>query len=117
MQGALEVALRGRGFFGALGGAIGVFFEFAAAGLVFGEERGGGAESGGETAAGLFGGAVIVESIFAWNGIGRLTIEAVQRRDYTLIMGTTLMFAVLTVVANLLADVSYAIIDPRVRLD
>ncbi len=66
---------------------------------------------------GLFGGAVIVESIFAWNGIGRLTIEAVQRRDYTLIMGTTLMFAVLTVVANLLADVSYAIIDPRVRLD
>ena len=66
---------------------------------------------------GLFGGAVIVESIFAWNGIGRLTIEAVQRRDYTLIMGTTLMFAVLTVVANLLADVSYAIIDPRVRLE
>jgi peptide/nickel transport system permease protein len=65
----------------------------------------------------LFGGAVIIESIFAWNGIGRLTIEAVNRRDYTLIMGTTLMFAVLTLVANLLADVMYAILDPRIRLD
>ncbi|MCC6315932.1 MAG: ABC transporter permease [Thermomicrobiales bacterium] len=65
----------------------------------------------------LFGGAVIVESIFAWNGIGRLTIEAVNRRDYTLIMGTTLMFAVLTMVSNLLADVMYATLDPRIRLE
>ncbi len=66
---------------------------------------------------GLFGGAIIIESIFAWNGIGRLTIEAVNRRDYTLIMGTTLMFAVLTIVSNLVADVMYAVIDPRIRLD
>lgn len=65
----------------------------------------------------LFAGAVIIESIFAWNGIGRLTIEAVNRRDYTLIMGTTLMFAVLTLLSNLLADVMYAILDPRIRLD
>jgi peptide/nickel transport system permease protein len=65
----------------------------------------------------LFAGAVIIESIFAWNGIGRLTIEAVNRRDYTLIMGTTLMFAVLTLVANLIADVMYAILDPRIRLE
>ena len=49
---------------------------------------------------GLFGGAIIIESIFAWPGVGRLTIEAVDRRDYTLIMGTTLMFAVLTMVSN-----------------
>jgi len=66
---------------------------------------------------GLFGGAIVVESIFAWNGMGRLTLEAVDRRDYTLIMGTTLMFAVLTLVSNLLADLIYAVLDPRVRLD
>lgn len=65
---------------------------------------------------GLFGGAVIIESIFAWNGIGRLTIEAVNRRDYTLIMGTTLMFAALTMVSNLIADVAAALLDPRIRL-
>ena len=66
---------------------------------------------------GLFGGAVITEAIFAWNGMGRLTIEAVGRRDYTMMMGTTLMFAVLTMVANLFADVMYAVLDPRIRLD
>jgi len=66
---------------------------------------------------GLFGGALVVETIFAWPGIGRLTIEAVDRRDYTLIMGTTLMFAALTMVSNLLADLVAAGLDPRVRLD
>jgi peptide/nickel transport system permease protein len=65
----------------------------------------------------LFGGAIIIESIFAWPGIGRLTLEAVDRRDYTLIMGTTLMFAVLTMVGNLLADVMNAVLDPRIRLE
>ncbi len=66
---------------------------------------------------GLFGGAVVIESIFAWNGIGRLTLESVDRRDYTMIMGTTLMFAVLTMLSNLFADVMYAVLDPRVRLN
>jgi peptide/nickel transport system permease protein len=59
----------------------------------------------------------VIETIFAWNGIGRLTIEAVNRRDYTLIMGTTVMFAALTMICNLLSDVMYAVLDPRVRLD
>ncbi len=65
----------------------------------------------------LFAGAVIIEQIFAWNGVGRLTLEAVSRRDYTLVMGTTLMFAVLTMTANLFADVMYAVLDPRIRYD
>lgn len=65
----------------------------------------------------LFGGAILVESIFAWNGIGLLTIQAVSQRDYTLVMGTTLMFAVLTMLANLLADLLYAVLDPRIRYD
>jgi peptide/nickel transport system permease protein len=66
---------------------------------------------------GLFGGAVLTETVFAWNGMGLLTLQAVDQRDYTMIMGTTLMFAVLTMVANLIADVAYAVLDPRIRLD
>jgi peptide/nickel transport system permease protein len=65
----------------------------------------------------LFGGAYLIEYIFAWNGAGRLTYQAVQDNDYTLIMGTTLMFAILTMIGNLLADVLYAVVDPRIRYD
>ena len=50
---------------------------------------------------GLIGGAFFIETIFAWPGMGRLTFEAVGRRDYTMIMATTLMFSVLTMVSNL----------------
>jgi peptide/nickel transport system permease protein len=66
---------------------------------------------------GLFGGAFFIETIFAWPGMGRLTFEAVGRRDYTMIMATTLMFSVLTIVSNLIADVLYATLDPRIRLE
>jgi peptide/nickel transport system permease protein len=66
---------------------------------------------------GLFGGAFFIETIFAWPGMGRLTFEAVGRRDYTMIMATTLMFSFLTIVSNLIADVLYATLDPRIRLD
>jgi peptide/nickel transport system permease protein len=66
---------------------------------------------------GLLGGALFIETIFAWPGMGRLTFEAVGRRDYTMIMATTLMFSVLTMVSNLIADVLYAILDPRIRLE
>lgn len=64
----------------------------------------------------LLGGAAIIETIFAWPGMGRLVVEAVQGRDYPVIMATTMMGAVLTVFGNLLADVLQAWIDPRVRL-
>lgn len=65
----------------------------------------------------LFGGAILIESVFAWNGMGLLALQAVEQRDYTLVMGTTLMFAVLTMLANLIADVLYGVLDPRVRVD
>jgi peptide/nickel transport system permease protein len=65
----------------------------------------------------LFGGAYLIEQIFAWNGAGRLTYQAAQGSDYTLIMGATLMFAFLTMLGNLVADVVYAIADPRIRYD
>jgi peptide/nickel transport system permease protein len=65
----------------------------------------------------LFGGAYLIEQIFAWNGAGRLTFQATQSSDYTLIMGTTLMFALLTIIGNLAADILYAVVDPRIRYD
>lgn len=65
----------------------------------------------------LFGGAFFIEQIFSWNGMGRLTLQAVTRSDYTLIMGTTLMFALLTMFGNLLADILYRIVDPRIRYE
>ena len=65
----------------------------------------------------LFGGALIVENVFAYNGMGRLTYDAVLKNDYTVIMGTTLMFAALIMIGNLLADLLYAVVDPRIRYD
>ncbi|MEA2582019.1 MAG: peptide/nickel transport system permease protein [Thermomicrobiales bacterium] len=65
----------------------------------------------------LFGGAYLIEQIFAWNGAGRLTYQAAQSSDYTLIMGATLMFATLTMLGNLAADILYAVADPRIRYD
>lgn len=65
----------------------------------------------------LFSGAVIVESIFSWAGIGRLIVDATFQRDYTVIMGTVVIISFLTIVANLLADVAYAVLDPRIRYD
>jgi len=65
----------------------------------------------------LLGGATIIETIFAWPGMGRLTVEAVSGRDYPVIMATTTIAAVLTVLGNLLADVTYAWADPRVSFD
>jgi len=65
----------------------------------------------------LLSGAVITETIFAWPGIGRLVVNAISRRDYPVIMGTVLVFSVTFVLINLLVDVLYAIVDPRIRYD
>ena len=63
---------------------------------------------------GLIGGTVIIESIFAWPGMGQLAIAAVRARDYPMIMALNLITAVLILSCNLLADVIYAIVDPRI---
>jgi peptide/nickel transport system permease protein len=63
----------------------------------------------------LLSGAVIVESVFAWPGIGSLLINAVQERDYPLIQGIILLIAVIFVTINLVVDILYAVVDPRVR--
>ena len=71
----------------------------------------------GMQAASLLGGAVIVETVFAWPGIGRLAVNAIWRRDYPVIMGTVLVFSVLFVLTNLGVDILYTLIDPRIRYD
>jgi len=65
----------------------------------------------------LLGGAIITESLFQWPGIGRLTYTALLERDYPVLVALNLLFAALTLLGSLLADVGYAVVDPRVRYD
>jgi peptide/nickel transport system permease protein len=67
--------------------------------------------------AGLFSGAVITETIFAWPGIGRMFVQAMFARDYPLLMGILLLGSTMVVVFNLLADVIYGVLDPRIRYE
>jgi peptide/nickel transport system permease protein len=64
----------------------------------------------------VIGGAAITEAVFAWPGMGRLAIEAAFTRDYPLVMGITVVIAVFVVICNLLADLTYGLLDPRIRL-
>jgi peptide/nickel transport system permease protein len=66
---------------------------------------------------GLIGGSVIIEQIFTWPGMGRLFFESIRERDYPTIMGLTLMFSVLTLIGQLLADLLYCLVDPRVSVE
>ena len=63
----------------------------------------------------LLGGAILTETIFAWPGIGRLVVDAIFARDYPLVQGAVLVIALLFVLVNLLVDLSYAYLDPRIR--
>jgi peptide/nickel transport system permease protein len=65
----------------------------------------------------LFSGAIFIEHIFAWPGMGRIMVESIMQRDYALVMATTFMFAVIVVLGNLVADILYAVVDPRIRYD
>jgi len=65
---------------------------------------------------GLIGGSVIFETIFSIPGMGQLFYMAVMARDYPVVMGILVIGAVLTLIGNLLADVSYALADPRIRI-
>ena len=71
----------------------------------------------GPALAGLVTGAFIIETMFGFPGMGRAYVESIQRRDYSMIMGTTLIFAFLVALANLTVDFIYVALDPRIRLD
>jgi ABC-type dipeptide/oligopeptide/nickel transport system permease component len=65
----------------------------------------------------LLGGAVVTETIFAWPGIGRLVVEAIFNRDFPIVQGVVLVVSLAFVVVNLLVDVAYVLIDPRIRVE
>lgn len=66
---------------------------------------------------GLVGGSLIIETIFGWPGMGRLAFHAATKRDYPIIMGTLVMGTVLVIIGNILADVAYGMLDPRITHD
>jgi peptide/nickel transport system permease protein len=65
----------------------------------------------------LFGGAVITESIFAWPGVGRLALQAINARDYPLVQASVLFISVVYVFLNLAVDILYVYLDPRIRYE
>jgi peptide/nickel transport system permease protein len=65
----------------------------------------------------LLGGAVVTETIFAWPGIGRLVVEAIFNRDFPVVQGVVLVVSLIFVAVNVLVDLSYAALDPRIRTE
>jgi peptide/nickel transport system permease protein len=65
----------------------------------------------------LFSGAIVTETIFSWAGMGLLFIDGVRSRDYFLLTGLILITSAFVIICNLLADVIYAVVDPRIRYD
>ena len=63
----------------------------------------------------LLGGAVLTETVFAWPGVGRLLVDAILRRDYPVVQGTVMLLALLFVLINLVVDIVYAFLDPRIH--
>jgi peptide/nickel transport system permease protein len=65
----------------------------------------------------LLSGSVLVETIFAWPGAGRLIVDAIFQRDYPVVMATSFVIAAIVIGGNLVADVLYAAVDPRIRTE
>ncbi|MFK7860060.1 MAG: ABC transporter permease [Granulosicoccus sp.] len=63
----------------------------------------------------MMGGAIVVENIFSWNGVGRMAVEAIFQRDYPIIQGFILTFAIVVVGVSIMLDALYAVLDPRIR--
>jgi len=71
----------------------------------------------GPALAGLLVGSFIIETMFSFPGIGREFVQSITNRDYSMIMGTTLIYGVLIAVANLAVDISYGFLDPRIKVE
>jgi ABC-type dipeptide/oligopeptide/nickel transport system permease component len=63
----------------------------------------------------LLGGVVVIESVFAWPGLGRLLLDAIGNRDYLVVQGGLLVFVLMFLLINLVTDLTYGLLDPRVR--
>jgi len=64
----------------------------------------------------LLGGAVLTETVFAWPGLGRLLVDSINARDFPMVQGIVLTFAAMFIVVNIITDLLYSVVDPRVRL-
>jgi peptide/nickel transport system permease protein len=67
--------------------------------------------------SGLIGGSFIIESIFAWPGMGRLGLNAIRFRDFPVTMGILLISSIMIIAGNLISDILYAVMDPRIRIE
>jgi peptide/nickel transport system permease protein len=65
----------------------------------------------------LLAGAVLTETVFAWPGLGSVVVEAIRQRDFPIVMGAVMLFAFVFVIVNLLVDILYAVVDPRIRFE
>jgi peptide/nickel transport system permease protein len=65
----------------------------------------------------LVGGAVIIETIFAWPGMGRLIVQAIFQRDYPIVLASAFVLSIMVVLGNLIADILYSVVDPRIRVE
>jgi ABC-type dipeptide/oligopeptide/nickel transport system permease component len=70
----------------------------------------------GPITAGLITGSFVIENVFSVPGVGRFFVTSITARDYSMIMGTTLFYALLVAVANILIDVTYGLFDPRIKV-
>ncbi len=70
----------------------------------------------GSTIGLAIGGAIFIESVFNWPGMGLLMVNAVENRDYPVIMGSTLVIGACVIIVNLLTDLAYAVVDPRIKV-
>jgi peptide/nickel transport system permease protein len=66
--------------------------------------------------ASLLGGAIIIESVFSWPGVGGMMIDGISNRDYGVVQAGLLLLVVLFIIINLLVDLTYAVLDPRLRM-
>ena len=66
--------------------------------------------------ASLLGGTVIIESVFSWPGVGGLMLDGISNRDYAVVQGGLLLLVLLFIIINLLVDLTYALVDPRIRI-
>jgi peptide/nickel transport system permease protein len=64
----------------------------------------------------LLGGAVVIETVFAWPGVGRVIIQAIEAKDFSVVQAGVFLIAVVFVVVNLIVDLLYGVLDPRIRL-
>lgn len=66
---------------------------------------------------GLFGGSVVIESIFLWDGLGKMMITGLNQRDFSVVLAMQMFYVILSLAGNVLMDIAYTMVDPRVKLE